>query len=68
MPFQLNRTKTSVFNFIRSLKFVRNEEKANEDTTEYLLQNPTNKARLLEAIRDIEARSNTIIQRDLTDL
>lgn len=68
MPFQLHRRKTSVFNFIRSLKLTKIEKETNQDTTEYLLKSPANKSRLLEAIRDIESKSNTIIQRDLTDL
>lgn len=37
------------------------------DTTAYLMKSPANKARLLEAIKDIES-GNRIFIRDLTEL
>ena len=69
MALHLNRGKQSIFNLIRSFKIRKNDKpNVSLDTTEYLMSSPANKARLEEAIWDIEAKKKNIITRDLSEL
>jgi len=69
MALHLNRGKQSIFNLIRSFKIRKNDKPTvSQDATEYLMSSPANKARLEEAIWDIEAKKKNIITRDLSEL
>lgn len=68
VPFYMPKRKTSVASLLKSFKFIKvDRRKKNWDTTDYLSSNPVNKAVLEQAMLDVKAKRNIIVQ-DLTDL
>ena len=65
LPLKKRQSILSIFRFLNR----HHAPKADQDmdTTAYLMKSPANKARLLEAIKDIES-GNRIFTRDLTEL
>ncbi|WP_342083312.1 hypothetical protein [Dyadobacter sp. OTU695] len=63
------KKRQSILSIFRFLNRHHHASKADHDmdTTAYLMKSPANKARLLEAIKDIES-GNRIFPRDLTEL
>jgi hypothetical protein len=65
LPLKKRQSILNLFKFLNR----QNASKADQemDTTAYLMKSPANRARLLEAIKDIES-GNRIFPRDLTEL
>lgn len=65
LPLKKQQSILHLFKFLNR----RTPSKAAQevDTMDYLMSSPANKARLLEAMKDIESGRN-ILPRDLTDL
>ncbi|OJV20158.1 MAG: hypothetical protein BGO21_12305 [Dyadobacter sp. 50-39] len=63
LPLKKRQSILNLFKFLHRPAETQQEM----DTTAYLMKSPANKARLLEAMKDIES-GNHIFSRDLTDL
>lgn len=65
LPLKKRQSILHLFGFLNRHHASKPEQEM--DTTAYLMKSPTNRARLLEAMKDIES-GNHIFSRDLTDL
>lgn len=65
LPLKKRQSLFNLFKFLNRHQTTTTDQEM--DTTAYLMKSPANKARLLEAMKDIES-GNNISSRDLTDL
>ncbi|GGH44346.1 hypothetical protein [Dyadobacter endophyticus] len=65
LPLKKRQSIFNLFKFLNRRQTAMADQEM--DTTAYLMKSPANKARLLEAMKDIES-GNHIFSRDLTDL
>ena len=65
LPLKKRQSILNIFRFLNRSRSSRADQEM--DTTAYLMKSPANRARLLEAMKDIES-GNRIFPRELTDL